>query len=170
VTEDPPPTEDQQEAVELFAMITESPIDVEPIVPPDTASLDRIEKCLKVPSHFDSERASNTLQEVRQEITSGYTRAVKQSVLEYLIMDPIEKARLGLEHLPAPPLPRMYVFRIALKMTPRRIRAPPVSMRLAVLDAKRALERCLHVMHPVLPKIVEYWAEFRCDLPYRECS
>ncbi|XP_068702145.1 dynein axonemal heavy chain 3-like [Montipora foliosa] len=88
------------------------------------------------------ENLRETLDELDKEMEEDYTQSVKQSILDYVLLDPAEQRRLGLN------MPQLVLYSAGRELFP---------WRTSVLRCREFLEKNLFVTHEVLRELLFLW-------------
>ncbi len=89
-------------------------------------------------------KAIKTKTAMEDEVRVEYIRALKQSVLDYILLDPQEQFRLKIPRRPQSEIPR--------------IARAPVPWHHSYLEAKKALEESLYITNPIISHIIKSFA------------
>ncbi|KAH6601980.1 hypothetical protein BASA61_001578 [Batrachochytrium salamandrivorans] len=119
---------------------------------PDTALFEMEESSIRaIESHIsthllDSDHLQGFRQDIVKEIKSLYTTSVKQSIVDYILLDPTEQQRLLI-----PFSPPNYV--------PKTARAP-VPWHDSLIQARIQIEQNLFITNPIMVKLLSIYAQF----------
>jgi dynein heavy chain len=120
-------------------------IPAESIAPLETKALDNIQAL--IPSKLiAADTLNSTRKEVIGEIRETYDLAVKQSIVDYILLDPSEQERLQI-----PPFLERYVPRIA---------RAPVPWHEEVGKSKEGMEQDLYVTNPMMLEVLKAFSPF----------
>ncbi|XP_071960977.1 dynein axonemal heavy chain 3-like [Antedon mediterranea] len=95
-----------------------------------------------IPQHLKTKFLKKCLERVTEEMRTDYTSSVKQSMLDYILRDPLEQQRLGI------PLPQKTTNPAGRDAFP---------WKTAVIIARNFMEKHLYITHPIMSEILFLW-------------
>lgn len=112
------------------------------ISPEDEEVMERI--CKLIPKELLTTPALEPLQaELRSEMNSDYYFSLMKSIVDYILMDPMEKKRLFIESIP--------------RLFPQRVIRAPVPWHNIYQSSKKWNEEHLHIVNPMMYNLKKLW-------------
>ncbi|XP_076997717.1 dynein axonemal heavy chain 3 [Tamandua tetradactyla] len=87
-----------------------------------------------------------------EEKENDYYYSLKKSIVDYILMDPMERKRLFIENIP--------------RMFPQRVIRAPVPWHMGCISAKKWNEEHLHTVNPMMLRLKELWFSEFNDLRF----
>lgn len=115
------------------------------IAPIESCTISEIEKF--VPGKLlEADYLQKSKHQILVEIEETYNQAVRQSIIDYILLDPTEQARLGISPFLDPYVPR--------------IARAPVPWHADVIKAKEAIRDNLYITNPVMSELLGIFTQF----------